>query len=79
MVPCKHQDRFLANGCSLDMPAFRNPLGKSLDAVHRHHVSIEDNLNPLKAHINVIAPMKINTNNLLVILPEHIPLIQTIV
>lgn len=56
MVPCKHQDEFLANGCSLDMLAFRNSLGKSLDAVHHHHVSTEDNLTPLKAHIkHVIA------------------------
>lgn len=46
----------LQNGCSLDIAEFRNHLGKSLDTVHRHHVSNEANPNPLKACIkHVIA------------------------
>ena len=57
MVPGKLQGEFLSNGCSLDMSAFRNHLGKSLDTVRHHHVSNEDDLNPLKACIKyVIAP-----------------------
>lgn len=57
MQPLK-DGAFLSNSCLLDVLDFRNHLGKSLDTVHHHRVSNEDNLNPLKACIKYVIALE---------------------